>query len=492
MTESHFNQLAAPVAVPLQALTANGTDDGKARRSLSVDRKRKLSRSESALDLEFLSFLTGTGLLDSGSFDEEQHGFLSSLLMPGGSVDASSLDFMQHAVELSAAPLAQEPSLPAPAESAAQWVAPAPMECDITKAAHAANNCHALQFPAGPSAPSNADDDDTRSTHTVPMPHKRQRQQRAAGHADEDGDEACSSANDLVEMPCSSGDEPPSFKPCTPPRSQTPATPAAAAAQRSPTHATATATSAPPTPTPPSATTNTPTGAAEAAAAPSAGTAPVRAVLVAKVLTKSDATSKRIILPRIAVEANLPQLATADHFYFTATDAAGRAWELVVKAWANGSNPRPVFVIEQVQELMKVHSLGAGDAFGLLADATGAFFVETNTDTVRTAASRPTLSAFTFAQQPAAGGASASGGAGKGATGAGGGRKRSAAAAAEQDGAAGQAPVEGRVTVGGAFMSAQHDHGVLVCPRTAGCTRPPGHQGWCVGHRGFKAMRRHR
>ncbi len=130
---------------------------------------------------------------------------------------------------------------------------------------------------------------------------------------------------------------------------------------------------------------------------------------------------------------------------------------------------------------MKVQNLGAGDAFGLLADASGAFYIETNTDAVRTAAARPTLSAFTFAQQQPADGAAAKSG----------GRKRFAAAAEGSDAAA-AAPVEGRVTVGGAFMSAQHDHGVLVCPRTPGCTRPPGHQGWCVGHRGFKTMRRHR
>lgn len=28
-----------------------------------------------------------------------------------------------------------------------------------------------------------------------------------------------------------------------------------------------------------------------------------------------------------------------------------------------------------------------------------------------------------------------------------------------------------------------HQAGALLCPRTRGCTRPAGHQGWCVGHR---------
>ncbi len=304
---------------------------------------------------------TLAGLLESGSFDEEQHGFLSGLLLPGGSVDAASLDFMQHSAELSAQPVADEEepaaeaaaAAAAPANSAAQWVAAAPVQCDIARAAQAANNGHALQFAGGPLAISRADDDDTISTETVPMPHKRQRRQQRPQQAADEDEDASSSANDLVEMPCSSGDGPPSFKPRTPRRSQDASTSGTAAAAapatgpRSPDPITATATSAPSASTSASPAAATP-AAAPSAAAPSSSDGAVRAVLVAKVLTKSDATSKRIILPRIAVEANLPQLATADHFHFKAMDATGREWELVVKAWANGSNPRPVFVIEQV------------------------------------------------------------------------------------------------------------------------------------------------
>lgn len=33
---------------------------------------------------------------------------------------------------------------------------------------------------------------------------------------------------------------------------------------------------------------------------------------------------------------------------------------------------------------------------------------------------------------------------------------------------------------------ALHSGGFLVCPRTAGCSRPAGHQGWCLGHKGYK------
>lgn len=33
---------------------------------------------------------------------------------------------------------------------------------------------------------------------------------------------------------------------------------------------------------------------------------------------------------------------------------------------------------------------------------------------------------------------------------------------------------------------ALHAGGFLLCPRTPGCTRPAGHQGWCLGHKGYK------
>jgi hypothetical protein len=36
---------------------------------------------------------------------------------------------------------------------------------------------------------------------------------------------------------------------------------------------------------------------------------------------------------------------------------------------------------------------------------------------------------------------------------------------------------------------ALHAGGFLLCPRTVGCTRPAGHQGWCLGHKGYKKRR---
>lgn len=122
--------------------------------------------------------------------------------------------------------------------------------------------------------------------------------------------------------------------------------------------------------------------------------ADVREVLVAKVLTRSDAASRRVILPRIAVEANLgSQLGRAAAFPFTATDSQGASWPLVIKAWANGHNPKPVYVLEQVGDLLRDKQLGMGDAIALLGRADGSYGLEWNTPRARAAAARPTLSA---------------------------------------------------------------------------------------------------
>lgn len=61
-------------------------------------------------------------------------------------------------------------------------------------------------------------------------------------------------------------------------------------------------------------------------AAADAGTQPAprrRAVLVAKCLTNSDASSGRIILPRVAVETNLPFVLGYRHYALPVRDCRG-------------------------------------------------------------------------------------------------------------------------------------------------------------------------
>jgi hypothetical protein len=436
-----------------------------------------------------------------------------------------------------------------------------------------------------------ADDDDTNSAATLPMPSKRRRT---------DDEEVTSSPNDLVEVP-----------------SSTVVTTASGTAAAAAAAATATSRGARTSDAGAGAPDQQQRQAAAAAAAAGSGSKTaaaaessiVKAILVAKVLTKSDANSKRIILPRIAVEANLPQLSHAQVFNLSATDPHGASWPLVIKAWANGQNPKPVYVLEQVGEMLKQYKLTTGDAVAVMASEDGRFWLEWNTAAAKAAAARPTYSAFTFKnvqqQQPAAKPAPAApvrSSGGKGAVIAA--AEAAAAAAAEQPSAPQQqqqqppsmpVPVKVEqqqqqqqqqppavkpeqqqqqpcstvmtavpvtsVRVSGAFMpqspcsllvmhgdnnafamqqledpaammlktrsdalfelqdnpaaagaaaggnapegeallvpvvaeagenGALHAGGFLLCPRTVGCTRPAGHQGWCLGHKGYKKRR---
>ncbi len=81
-----------------------------------------------------------------------------------------------------------------------------------------------------------------------------------------------------------------------------------------------------------------------------------RAVVVVKALTRSDATTRRIILPRyaaqmqslviqcinqhsacrISIEANLPEAVGHSVLPILAYDQKGQAWELSLRAWSNG------------------------------------------------------------------------------------------------------------------------------------------------------------
>lgn len=277
-----------------------------------------------------------------------------------------------------------------------------------------------------------------------------------------------------------------------------------------------------------------------------------------------------------------------------------------LQAWANGQNPKPVYVLEQVGELLKQYKISVGDALALQASEDGKFFLEWNTEAVRAAAARPTYSAFTFKQQqkqPTPGGSTPASAPGtpraqnpepvapsKS-------DQQPPAEAEQQQPAvkqeAGDAqplfssikqesmgalqiqqsafhkaqqqqqlpprplmtaiPVNSTPMVSGTFIptspcqllvmgdagtamylksddpmmpslpasmlmlhtrsdaaeklpepenlllplpaelgdnGALHSGGFLVCPRTAGCTRPAGHQGWCLGHKGYKKRSR--
>lgn len=112
-------------------------------------------------------------------------------------------------------------------------------------------------------------------------------------------------------------------------------------------------------------------------------------MLVAKSLTNSDASSGRIILPRVAVEANLPFVTAYRHYALTVRDTKGRQYEFVIKSWANGTEHRRVFVLEQAADFLRLHGVGVGDVVGICTDEHGELVVEANTPAVRQAVVSP-------------------------------------------------------------------------------------------------------
>jgi len=110
-----------------------------------------------------------------------------------------------------------------------------------------------------------------------------------------------------------------------------------------------------------------------------------RRVLVAKRLTNSDASSGRIILPRVAVETNLSFVTAYKHYGLHVRDVFGQEYDFVVKSWANGTEHRRVFVLEQVGKFLKQHHIGVGDTVGICSVG-GEFVVEVNSDDVKNAA----------------------------------------------------------------------------------------------------------
>ncbi|KAL0032345.1 hypothetical protein WJX79_006173 [Trebouxia sp. C0005] len=122
-------------------------------------------------------------------------------------------------------------------------------------------------------------------------------------------------------------------------------------------------------------------------------------VLVAKVLTNSD-THGRIILPRVSVEANLTFLMGYRSYSLPVKDRDGRTWEFVIKSWANGTENRRVYVLEQTGEYLKVNRLGVGDAVGICTDEDGDLVVASNSEEVRQATVRPTYGAAAVQHMP--------------------------------------------------------------------------------------------
>ena len=182
-------------------------------------------------------------------------------------------------------------------------------------------------------------------------------------------------------------------------------------------------------------------------------------VLVAKRLTNSDASSGRIILPRVAVETNLSFVVAYRHYGMHVRDAWGETHEFVVKSWANGSESRRVFVLEGVGKFLKQHHVGVGDVVGICAHG-DEFLVEVNTEEVKQAASSTGRSSA--ASTPRAGGGDGTPRFSFG---------RPLLSNQNTSNNSNILPVHGGV----------HDGGHAKCARSAKCTKGNGHAGFCSG-----------
>lgn len=172
-------------------------------------------------------------------------------------------------------------------------------------------------------------------------------------------------------------------------------------------------------------------------------------VLAAKILTESDVKHSRAILPRIAVENNLPFLLGYRTYGLVLPDPEGRRWEFTIKSWANGradrtpgerKKDRRVYVVEQMANFLAKNKLVVGDVIGFVV-VDGHLQVHCQTHELRAWIERPTYGAPTLISQPE--------------------------------------PVPAKCSV---LEDIPEDDSVhRQCMRSERCSKPDGHPGFCVG-----------
>ncbi|WIA11096.1 hypothetical protein OEZ85_011241 [Tetradesmus obliquus] len=96
----------------------------------------------------------------------------------------------------------------------------------------------------------------------------------------------------------------------------------------------------------------------QAPSTPSAAALPAGCrVLLSKALTRSDANAKRVILRCKQVESSLGSRPVGQGHRLAVGLPCGGSCQVMVRAWANGSNAKPMYVLEQ-QGCMQPACLG--------------------------------------------------------------------------------------------------------------------------------------
>ena len=91
-------------------------------------------------------------------------------------------------------------------------------------------------------------------------------------------------------------------------------------------------------------------------------------------------------------ELALHELAMRRAYTLAVKDLDNRPWEFVVKSWANGSEQRRVYVLEQASMFLRVNHLREGDIIGICCDEAGNLQVAANTPALSEAIARPNYS----------------------------------------------------------------------------------------------------
>ena len=81
-------------------------------------------------------------------------------------------------------------------------------------------------------------------------------------------------------------------------------------------------------------------------------------------------------------------------------DYEGRNWEFVVKSWANGTEHRRVYVLEQTSLFLRSNCLREGDVIGVCCNEAGGLLIAANTPELREATLRPTYGVAVVRPQP--------------------------------------------------------------------------------------------
>ncbi|KAL0032413.1 hypothetical protein WJX79_010192 [Trebouxia sp. C0005] len=87
-------------------------------------------------------------------------------------------------------------------------------------------------------------------------------------------------------------------------------------------------------------------------------------MLVGKFLTKADVEQCRVVLPRMAMEANMPEVVDAKLLHVDLLDESGITWPVMLSMSCSGIAKR-MFILEKIGVYLQQHNLKPGDCIAI-------------------------------------------------------------------------------------------------------------------------------